>query len=133
MLLLPISPFYPRQCINYRNSHKSHIAATTLVSGTPPFTRPKVSQPRMKVLSSSSLYGVQERSDSTTPYRSYIRHLNHETFMIYLLLVPLKIIAPTPAAAIATPLRMATPIKPSFATLSSISPLKLLACKFAGS
>ena len=52
---------------------------------------------------------------------------------LYLLLAPLKIIAPTPAAAMATPLSIATPKRPSLATFSSIRPLKLPACKFDGS
>jgi hypothetical protein len=54
-------------------------------------------------------------------------------FYLVLLPTPLKIIPPTTPAAMATPLRIATPIKPSLATLSSIKPLRLAACKFAGS
>ena len=58
-------------------------------------------------------------------------HDTHHT--PYLLLVPLNIIAPTPAAAMATPLSIATPSNPSLATLSSMRPLRLPACRFDGS
>lgn len=66
------------------------------------------------------------------------RHLiivqeRHTRSLSYRLLAPLNIMAPTPAAAIARPLTIATPTIPSFATLSSIRPLKLPACKFPGS
>lgn len=51
----------------------------------------------------------------------------------YRLFEPLKSMPPTTPAAIATPLNIATPINPSLATFSSIRPLRLSACKFAGS
>ncbi|KAG7135859.1 hypothetical protein HYQ46_008843 [Verticillium longisporum] len=41
--------------------------------------------------------------------------------------------APTTPAATATPLTIATPIRPSLATLSSTSCRRLDACRFAGS
>lgn len=62
-----------------------------------------------------------------------IQVLYTHTHTIYLLLVPLKIIPPTTPAAMASPLTIATPTRPSFATLSSISPLRLLAWRFDGS
>ena len=52
---------------------------------------------------------------------------------IHLLFVPLNSIPPTTPAAIATPPKIATPIIPSLATLSSIKPRRLPACKLAGS
>lgn len=52
---------------------------------------------------------------------------------LYLRFDPLRSIPPITPAAIATPLTIATPIIPSLATLSSISPLRLSACRFEGS
>jgi hypothetical protein len=52
---------------------------------------------------------------------------------IYRLLAPLRTRLPTTPAATAKPPTMAMPIRPSLATLSSMSDPRLAACRFAGS
>ena len=51
----------------------------------------------------------------------------------HFLRAPLTIMVPTMPAATASPPTIATPTIPSFATLSSIRPLRLPACIFVGS
>ena len=70
----------------------------------------------------------KERTSRLEFYR-----ISMNAWAAHLLLAPLKSSPPTMPAVIATPLMIATPMSPSFATLSSIKPLKLVACMLAGS
>lgn len=88
---------------------------------------------KLLILCASSERKANEIRRNTKPYP-----VNMETFCPcvltnYRLFDPLRSMPPTTPAAIATPLNIATPINPSLATLSSIRPLRLSACRFAGS
>lgn len=74
---------------------------------------------------------IMLRLEKDLPFKGQVPTViprSQSTFHIYLTYrrrAPLNSMPPTTPAAMATPLKIATPMRPSFATLSSISPLRL--------
>ena len=137
MSCVNIFAFYAILTIFHTTTYSTTTYYTTIFLYTPPY-RP--SHATLQDLLPSYLLGTrfsfhpQPNNRDRYSFRWIATASMHATNHIpYLLLVPLNIIAPTPAAAMATPLSIATPSRPSLATLSSMRPLRLPACRFDGS